>query len=294
MRGMLRFQLSRMLRCREFLAAMLLSCAAVNLGFVMTVLQFRSTDLSGWLSGVEVACIYGMGRSFGLFGGIWPFLVVLAFSTSFVEDRKSQCLGAAASRGRFSDYLGAKLLAAAFGGFLVTAVPLFLNLVLCYSIFPDNHNLMMAPYYGKLFAQQLLAQGRQFPSLGDTFFLLPLYLRSPFCYELMYTLMLGSFSALCAAAVTAVSFRFSRFKLPLFLPLYLLTSLTKLAASVYLDLSLVYGIPYFELNPLCYVTALGSRDCWAPYFLILCALLLGLTLGMLRWAKGHCLELIQR
>ena len=83
MKRMLRFQLSRMVRCREYRVAMLLSSLVACGAFLAEVVANWRLDRSAILSAGEVTALYGIGRGWNVFSALWPFLVVLPFATSF-------------------------------------------------------------------------------------------------------------------------------------------------------------------------------------------------------------------
>ena len=181
---MLRFQLSRMVRCREYQVAMLLSSLIACGSFLVEVVANSKVDRSAILSASEVACSYGISTGWGIFSTLWPFLVVLPFATSFVEDKKNQCVSVAVSRGSYETYLGSKVIASGLGSASVVFIPLLVNLLLCYIVFPHNHNVVFASYQGRMYAPVLLGENRLYASYASTYFLLPLYLASPFLYYL--------------------------------------------------------------------------------------------------------------
>lgn len=284
---MLRFQLSRMVRCREYRVAMLLSSLIACGTFLMEVVANSKVDRSSILSASEVVCSYGIGTGWSMFSALWPFLVVLPFATSFVEDKKNQCVNASVSRGSYEAYLGSKVVASGLGSASVVFIPLLMNLLLCYIVFPHNHNIVLASYQDQMYAPVLLGENRLYASYASTYFLLPLYLASPFLYHLMYLFILGIFSGLCGAAVMASSFRFSKSKILLFLPLYILTIVSLRARTIYFDRALKSGIRFFDPYICNYLAPFASRDCSLVYFGCICLALLALTCGMLHWARRH-------
>ena len=63
MMRMLRFQLSRMVRCREYQVAMLLSTLIVCGAFLAETVTNSKVDRSAILSASEVACGYGISTA---------------------------------------------------------------------------------------------------------------------------------------------------------------------------------------------------------------------------------------
>lgn len=295
MRGMLSFQLSRMVGCREYRVAMLLSSLMACGTFLMAAVDnSKVADRWEMLSASEVTCINCTGLGWTAFSALWPFLVVLPFATSFIADKKNRCLDAAVVRGGYDTYLRSKVVAAGIGSASVMFIPLLANLLLCYLVFPHNHNLRFAHYQDGMYAKILLGENRLYASYSPTYFLLPLYLFSPFLYQLMYLGILSLFSGLCGAAATACSFRLSRWRIWRFLPLYVFTALSLRVRTIYWDAALMDpGLRYFDPYICNYLAPLASRDCSMVYFGVICLALVLLTWAMLRWASRHQLRLSQ-
>lgn len=293
MRRMLRFQLSRMVRCREYQAAMLLSSLIACGAFMVEIVTNSKVDRSAILSASEVACSYGISTGWSIFSALWPFLVVLPFATSFVEDKKNQCVNAAVSRSSYETYLGSKVIASGLGSASVVFIPLLVNLLLCYIVFPHNHNFIYASYQGQMYAPVLLGENRLYASYSPTYFLLPFYLSNQFLYQLMYLFVLGAFSGLCSAAAMALSFRLFKSKILLFLPLYVITVISLRARTIFINAALKSGIRYFDPYICDYLAPLASRDYNLVYFGCICLALFVLIFVMLHWAKGHSLSYSQ-
>lgn len=293
MRRMLRFQLSRMVRCREYRAAMLLSSLVACGVFLAETVTNSKVDRSAILSASEVVCSYGLSTGWSIFSALWPFLVVLPFATSFVEDKKNQCINAAVSRGSYETYLSSKVIASGLGSASVVFIPLLVNLLLCYIVFPQNHNFLYASYQGQMYTAIMLGENRLYASDSPTYFLLSFYLANPLLYQFMYLFILGIFSGLCGAAVMALSFRFSKYKILLFLPLYVLTVISLHARTIFMDVALKSGVQYFDPYICDYLAPLASRDCNWVYFGCICLALFALVCVMLHWAKDHSVSYSQ-
>lgn len=290
---MLRFQLSRMVRCREYKAAMLLASLLVCGSFIAECITGSRVDRSAILSASEVTCGYGLSLGWSLFSALWPFLVVLPFATSFVEDKKDQCISAVVSRSSYSSYLSSKTTAGALGSASVIFIPLLLDLVLCYAVFPHNHNFVYAPYQSEMYAPVLLGENRLYASYSQYYFLLPLYLKSPFLYQLMYLVVLSLFSGICGAAVTALSFSLSKSKILLFLPLYAIVIISQYARTIFLNSALNSGVRFFDPYICNYLAPFATADYSLVYFGCICAALIALTLVMLRRANERSMNFSQ-
>lgn len=293
MGNMLRFQLSRMVRCREFIAAMLVSALLVCGSFLLSVEGSAGLDRTVMPDASETTCMNG-DNYWHIYSAVWPFLVVLPFATSFVEEKKNQCIAPAVSRGSYGAYLKSKLVAAAIGSAAVMFIPLLLNLLACFAVFPSNHNSLRGGYNVMGFDERLLGLNRDYRTVPHSFFLVQLYVCSPFWYAVMYTVICGAFSGLCGMAVTALSFRFSKKKILLFIPLYAFVFVTRAVSTasqnrLWMDNSRFY----VNLDITRYLAPLASNDCSYLYFAAVCAGLALLTWGCLRWARKNTLGFVQ-
>lgn len=293
MRRMLRYQLSYMVRSREYIVALLLSTLVVSISFVIETIINSKLDRAAILAASEVYCGYGLSLGWRMFSAVWPFLVVLPFATSFVADKKNQCIAAAVSRSSYSAYFRSKVIVSGIGSASVVCIPMIANLLLCYTVFPHNNNLVYTPYHGIAYATMLMGENRMFPSFGGSYFLVSMYLNNPLLHQVVYLIILTAFSALCGSTITAISFRFSKVKMVLFIPLYAVVILSLSISSTYLDAAIYRGVRYFETYILDYLAPMTSADCVYIYFAFICAGFIGLCTYMLRWADKHTLEVLQ-
>lgn len=290
---MLRFQLSRMVRSREYRVALLLSSLCVCAAFLYEANAASALDRSQILSASEVACGYGLSYGWGLFSALWPFLVVLPFATSFISDRKEQCIAPAVTRSSYPAYFRGKLLASAIGSATVVLLPMLLNLALCYLVFPVNHNLILSGYEDHMYPIILLGQNKMYRSVSDGYPFLRLYLFSPLLHQLLYLFLLGGFSGLCGAAVAALSFRLPRWKLTLFLPLYAVLVLTLRLRTIFLDAAARGEITFLDPYWPNYLAPMASNNVSIWYAGGICGLLVLFCLLTLRWAGRRELDALQ-
>lgn len=153
---------------------------------------------------------------------MWPFLVVLACSTSYVSDKKNRCVSVILVRSNWKKYLRGKLAVAAIGSMSVVLIPLLLNMLLCYFIFPNNLNLTWGAYEDNMYEVSLLGENLLYSSVNPQYLFLKIYLKSPVLYQLLYFVIFGLFSGICGAFVMAISFIFSGNVMVLFLPIYII------------------------------------------------------------------------
>lgn len=216
------FHIKKMIRSLQYRVAFLISSLCVCLTLLLEAWKYRKADRFASVSASEAVCGYGFSYGWKIFSAIWPFLVVLAFSTSYVSDKKNHCVPAVLVRTDWKKYLRGKLAVSAIGSMSVVLIPLLLNMLLCYLIFPSNLNLMWGAYEGNMYEVSLLGENQLYASVNPQYLFLNVYLKSPVLYQLLYFLILGVFSGVCGAFVMAISFVFSGNIIALFLPIYII------------------------------------------------------------------------
>ena len=82
------FQLKKMVRSLQYRVAFLISSLCVCVALLLETWKNRGVDRFAALSASEAVCGYGLSYGWKIFSAIWPFLVVLACSTSYVSDKK--------------------------------------------------------------------------------------------------------------------------------------------------------------------------------------------------------------
>lgn len=216
------FQLKKMVRSLQYRVAFLISSLCVCVALLLETWKNRGVDRFAALSASEAVCGYGLSYGWKIFSAIWPFLVVLACSTSYVSDKKNRCVSVILVRSNWKKYLRGKLAVAAIGSMSVVLIPLLLNMLLCYFIFPNNFNLTWGAYEDNMYEVSLLGENLLYSSVNPQYLFLKVYLKSPVLYQLLYFAIFGLFSGICGAFVMAISFVFSGNVMVLFLPIYII------------------------------------------------------------------------
>ena len=143
------------------------------------------------------------------------------FHVICVGEKESVCIGNFWCGQIGKSYLRGKLAVSAIGSMSVVLIPLLLNMLLCYFIFPNNLNLSWGAYEDNMYEISLLGENLLYSSVNPQYLFLSIYLKSPVLYQLLYFLILGVFSGICGAICMAISFVFSGNIMILFLPIYL-------------------------------------------------------------------------
>lgn len=186
---------------------------------------FGVEDLSVMFDANQVVCFAVYSRLWNGFAMAYPFLLVLPFATSYVDDYKSQLLPAYLSRCSRSHYYISKVVVCFIGTAIVFAIPFLINLILCNAFCPHNNHTvygeyLQGNYYRTLLGTNLLYQV-DYPEIP----FLRVYLYSPFVYNLLCIMLFSAFSGLLAAAVMSISFLLRKSRLLLFVPIFAVNKL---------------------------------------------------------------------
>ena len=118
----LRFQLKKMIRSLQYRVAFLISSVCVCLALFLEVWKNRGVDRFAVVSASEAVCGYGLSYGWKIFSAIWPFLIVLACSTSYVSEKKNRCVSVILVRTNWKSYLRGKLAVSAIGSMSVVLI----------------------------------------------------------------------------------------------------------------------------------------------------------------------------
>lgn len=231
------------------------------------------------------------------------------FHVICVGEKESVCIGNFGAD-NWKSYLRGKLAVSAIGSMSVVLIPLLLNMLLCYFIFPNNLNLSWGAYEDNMYEISLLGENLFYSSVNPQYLFLNIYLESPVLYQLLYFLILGVFSGICGAFVMAISFVFSGNIMILFLPIYLICVGTMQLNSLFFAriLNIVNGniestenvsqsianaeriqeqtARYLDLYLMDYLAPMTSSSCSMLYLLIW-ALILSVIIVLLYFYASH-------
>ncbi len=217
----IKIQLKLMKISREFRVAMILSSVYAVYAFVYYALEARKEDIFNVLDASEYVCFSPNNGLWNMYLMVYPFLVVMPFATSYISDYKNRLMVIYASRVSRRNYYLSKLVASFIGSALVVAIPFLLNLLLCNIFFPHNLNYWsiypMRNYYGNLLGLNFVYEhvSSQLPFLG-------LLLKSQILYEVMYIFLFSFITGMLGMLAMAISFLIKRFKIILYVPIYVL------------------------------------------------------------------------
>ncbi len=259
-------QIKIMRRGKEYKAAFLITLLYACLAFMEALAKFAGKDLSLVKDANQVVCFSEANHLWSLFCIFYPFLVVLPFSTSYIDDYKNRLLPVYLSRASKKDYYIAKLVAAFVGPAFIIAVSFLVNLLLCNCFFPHNGNTWMGEYQMPNYYRRLLGTGTTYRTLYPSIPLLEVYLFSPLLYNLIYILLFSLFSGLLGSFVMSLSFRIRKNKIILFAPIFIMTQLLQVWDARSLSKAIESGGLYRNVNIFEYFSPLFSSG-MVPFFI---------------------------
>lgn len=270
----IKVQLKIMRISREFRVALLISSLYAVYAFVYYALEARKEDIFHVLDASEYVCFSPNNGLWNMYLMVYPFLVVMPFATSYISDYKNRLMVIYASRVSRRNYYLSKLVASFIGSALVVAIPFLLNLLLCNIFFPHNLNYWsiypMRSYYGNLlgltFAYEHISS--QIPFLG-------VLLSSPVLYGVLYIFLFSFISGLLGMLAMAISFVVKRFKIILYIPIYVLIQILSNMDMVVLNAAIDGKETYVSYNFLDYFIPYNN---WGGFSLLVILAELGAVL----------------
>lgn len=276
---MFRFQFRRMLRCREFRAAVLLAMLVICGNLLRGAWSSHGMDASRILSAGEWYTGNGLSFGWSVFSALWPFLVVLPFATSFIGEKKDQIVVPAVSRGSYGRFMVSKVVVAGLGSMMVIGGALLAELLVSYVIYPVNHNVQLQEYFGINFIRQLLGTNQMYRSCAPETPLYGLYLNHPFLFELVYVIINSGFAFLCGCTISALSLCMSNSRIALFLPLYIIVYGSLRLRTILWDKAIAANSVFVNPYWMDYLAPFGIGSLSGVYVAIVCGILAAVTIG---------------
>lgn len=260
-----------MLHKKEFLVAFCAAMAFCVISFAYEVhvsLQFCGADLGKVVSADSIFAGNASSGMWYFFQYLFPFLIVLPHSISYIQDIDCGALPLLTTRGGRKRYVFSKLVVCFLGNMVIILIPFLLNLLLCHVALPVNENSARWIYGCGNYDGILLGTNHSFQTDYGALPFLRLFLYSPTLYNVLYILILSLASGITGVFVLCLSFFFCKQKAPLFLPVFLMV-LGSSVLNVYC-LSRAIGdasYKYVNYNLMDYFAAFGYRG-QSPYYIL--------------------------
>jgi len=246
-------QIVIMQKMTKYKFAFLITLAYACFSFCYILTEFSGVDISIIKDANQAVCYSQLNRLWFFFSIIYPFLIVLPFSTSYIDDYRNQLLPVYISRSSRKDYYVSKLIAAFVGTAVIIAVPFLLNLILCNVFLPHNYNTWFAEYQMGDYYRGLLGTNLLYHTAYHELPFLKVYLFSPLFYNIMYLLFFSLFSGLLGSFVLSLSFWARKSKIMLFVPTFIIIQLMQVYDAWTRSGAIDSGKTYTNTNILEYV-----------------------------------------
>ena len=272
---MFRFQFRRMLRCREFRAAVLLAMLVTCGNLLRGAWSSHGMDASRILSAGEWYTGNGLSLGWSVFSALWPFLVVLPFATSFIGEKKDQIVVPAVSRGSYGRFMVSKVVVAGLGSMMVIGGVLLAELLVSYVIYPVNHNVQLTGYQSR----HLLGTTQVYRSCNPETPMIGFYIDSPFLFELVYVIINCGFAFLCGCTISALSLCMNKSRIALFLPLYIIVYGSLNLRTILWDRAIAGDSMFVNPYWMDYLAPFGVGSLSGVYAATVCGILAAVTIG---------------
>ncbi len=276
---MFRFQFRRMLRCREFRAAVLLAMLVTCGNLLRGAWSSHGMDASRILSAGEWYTGNGLSLGWSVFSALWPFLVVLPFATSFIGEKKDQIVVPAVSRGSYGRFMVSKVAVAGLGSMMVIGGVLLAELLVSYVIYPVNHNVQLTGYQSGNFIRHLLGTNQMYRSCNPETPMIGFYIDSPFLFELVYVIINCGFAFLCGCTISALSLCMNKSRIALFLPLYIIVYGSLNLRTILWDRAIAGDSMFVNPYWMDYLAPFGVGSLSGVYAATVCGILAAVTIG---------------
>ena len=286
-------QIGIMLRKREFKAGMLISLAYTCFAFFYAIKMNWGLDVSEMWDANQNLC-YGVGNpSYTILIFLFPFLIVIPYASSYIDDYRNQLLPVYATRSSRTKYYVSKLVACFVGTSLVIAIPFLINFLLTNLFFFHSHHVIPGGYQDNVFCQNVLGLGIIYKSNYPIMPFLELFLDNQILYSFLYLVILSFFAGWMGTFVLGLSFIWRYSKLLLFLPVFVLFQVLSNLNGYFFDRAIVNGTVYTNIDIMNYVLPIQYNH-QSPYFfagfLLVTAIIMIISTV---YAVRHDLESIQ-
>lgn len=204
-------------------------------------------------------------RGFSIFSTIYPFLLVVPFATSVMDDvSKKTCTGIFLRCDR-KRYVLAKYVAVFVGNFLVIFIPFLLNLLLCFRFYDSNERSPFGERWLGNIDNMLYGTHKGYHSLSGKMLFADIFYDKPFLFYFLYLLLFAFVTGMLGVLVMSVSMWMRRYKIFLFLPVYILMRVGSTYTSMSLDRAIINpNRTFINLNLMDYVSPFGVGGCYYP------------------------------
>lgn len=271
---------------KEFKCAAFFMFAYAYAAFIYSLSQNQGVDLAMMKDASQLVCFSDFHRLWYYFYLVYPFLVVLPFATSYVEDYQNRLLAVYVSRISREYYYISKVIVCFLGTAVLVLIPCIINMSLCAIFLPHNNNMLIGEYQMGNYYKNLLGMNIAYSTDYPAVPMMKLFLLNPYLYNLVYLIIFSLFTGLMAALTLSFSFLLNKSKLLLFIPVFLLLRTSDLYDTFRLDMAIEdVHVKYIDYSIMDYVTpSLSSGQnqlmflffCIALAVVVMCLTILGI------------------
>jgi hypothetical protein len=232
----IKMQFSLMIHKLSFQVGFSIVMLYTMVSYIKNLLDYRGVDKLYFYSANFLYAGNNYASFWGIFESAFPFIIVLPFAFSYLDDLNIKITPYILSRMSKEKYFMGKLITCFLGGFIIIFIPFLINLIFCNITFPENHNTLFGPYNLITYYERLTGADVYINTdfKGQSF--LKLYLYSPLLYNFLYLFILSTFAGIMSVFSGACSYFLSKYKIILFIPVYLIIFLGKSIDSyIYLN-----------------------------------------------------------
>ncbi len=217
----LKVQLELMFKRNLFIVSFTTMILFVAICFVINCLNFYNNDITTVLAAKYLFLGSDLSGYFVEFLKIlFPFVATLPFSDSYYEEREKHTIEFCLSRITNETYYYSKLFTCFFGGFIIIAVPLLLNMLLNFIAFPIDSTIDATNFS---YIHSYLFDGVMQTGMFQNLFAQNMYL-----YNFLYLMLLSVTSGLIAVIVYNISFVFKIKRIALLLSAFMVYNFVSL------------------------------------------------------------------
>lgn len=205
---------------KEFQFAFLISLLYCIISFVEIAVDARGLDVINVPDANDAFCMNDYSRWWGTFTYIFTFLVVLPFSTSYLNDLENGTLNIMFTRFEKKQYFTSKMVACFIGNAIIILIPFLVNLLLCNITFPQNNNFQFGQFGTRNYYAHLTGTNFSIATKYSSEPFIRIFIFSPILFNAVHILLLSFVSGVFGVFLLAISFMMKKYKYFLFVPIY--------------------------------------------------------------------------
>lgn len=274
-RNTIRMQMKLMCNKKAFQLAFAINLAYALLTYLYYVWIQLGHDISTITSPSVVFPLQSATEFFDMYINIVPFIVVIAFSMSYITDKSNAILPALQTRCGSQKYYFSKGIVCFCGGFLVFFIPFMLSILFNHLTFPQSGITFLGDLYDRNYDPGIVGSNVLKPTkwLGICF--PKLFIFNQELYNILYLLIFSLAMGLFSVFTYSLSFIIKKNKIILLLPVYLI-----IISFNTLDQFMQSNVPYICYKVLLYITV-NNMYGKNPFFIVMFFLILATIAAIL-------------